>query len=320
MAVAAATSSNNNNSTAQKPAAQQQQQSRPSNRRLPSASSSAWGRLRAPAVDPLEAYGLVSKGDTRLNDSKAQESYFRLVVDRYMAFCSASGSGDSLTQAFSEVHISIPPPSTPSSSVAELSRLLSAMRKLRESLTATHRVDAFAQRALLFVLRAALLTSEWETYVPVLGRLLRWHMPARAAKAPLPNSEASEVLGLAVLDAACRRGSFGDAWALRRTWRARGVRTQAFVDEALRAVVRDDWIAFRRLMGSVDGYARAVLGFAEQAMRMHVLKVIGRGYHRIDLAVLEEWTGMEWDKLVKECGVGWERDGATVMVRRPPSS
>ncbi|THW88745.1 hypothetical protein D6D15_05737 [Aureobasidium pullulans] len=53
---------------------------RPPARRGP---SGAWGRLRQPQIDPLEVYGLPSKGETRLADLKTQETYFER-IPRYL--------------------------------------------------------------------------------------------------------------------------------------------------------------------------------------------------------------------------------------------
>ncbi|TKX26367.1 hypothetical protein C1H76_1329 [Elsinoe australis] len=366
---------------------------RPTAKRL---TSSGWGRLRAPQIDPLEAYGLPSKGESRLNDPKTQESYYRKIVDRYMRFCASSGSGDALEAAFSSMTITAPldlrsasraasrdpsrtstpapavqqptkppplsdsryasplPPSQPlatqsnaapvaptaapsplptltSPQKAELNLLLSAMRKLRESLTATGRSDTFAQRAYVFVLRSTLLMRQWEAYVPCLLHLLhRIHLVT-----PLGLSELREVVGWWVLDLACRQGKIREAMEVRGKWMGlRGQKAEGKgmigqgktgrdrnVDAALSALVRDDWIAWRRVMGRVDGYGRAVMGWAEEGVRVNLLKVVGRAYLRIEREVLEEWAGRDWEGLVRE-GVGWELEengeGGTewVVVRR----
>ncbi|KAF2153713.1 hypothetical protein K461DRAFT_319954 [Myriangium duriaei CBS 260.36] len=309
-------------------------QSRPTTRRLPSSGVSGWGRLRAPQTDPLEAYGLVSKGDTRLNDPKLQESFYRLIVDRYMALCSSSGPN--LSSLFASMSLSpssqslsptpkptstgfpsstttISPASTgfPSTTPADLPLLLSAMRKLRESLTSTGRTDTFAQRAYLFILRATLLMRNWEAYLPALNALLgRIH-----GITPLPASELRDVVGYRVLDLACRTGDLRGAIEERARWRGKGVKLGGEVEGVLQAVLRDDWLGWRREEGRVDGYVRALMEGAQRRMRVHVLKVLGRAYLRIEVGVLEEWAGEAWEGLVKE-GVGWEREGSMVVVRK----
>lgn len=90
---------------------------RPVPRRGP---SGAWSRLRPPPVDPLEAYGLPSKGETRLSDFRAQETYFETIVARYMKFCASCGSGEKLEQAFATLHLD--PATAPNSSASIPSR------------------------------------------------------------------------------------------------------------------------------------------------------------------------------------------------------
>ncbi|KAF4550940.1 Hypothetical protein D9617_15g042940 [Elsinoe fawcettii] len=336
---------------------------RPTTKRL---TSGGWGRLRAPQIDPLEAYGLPSKGETRLNDHKTQEAYYRKIVDRYMRFCAASGSGDALETAFRSMSITepldlrsasrsssrsatptpsepntssrinsgplsdsgyanpssstsspniptgplpTPPASLPSTQNPDLPLLLSAMRKLRESLTATSRADHFAQRAYMFILRATLLMGQWESYVPCLLHLLYWIHPVT----PLGASELREVVGWSILDLACRQGRIREAQETRARWR--GIGRDRDVDAVLRALVRDDWLLWRRCKGRVDGYVRALMEGGEEGVRVNVLKVVGRAYLRIERRTLEAWTGKEWEELVKE-GVGWEVDGEWVVVRR----
>ncbi|RMY10126.1 hypothetical protein D0867_08494 [Hortaea werneckii] len=121
---------------------------RPQARRGP---SGAWSRLKPAVIDPLDVYGLPSKGETRyacappgfdakndrlkwrimlttiqlirLHDQKNQESYYTKIVERYMKFCATSGGGEELEKAFTALSIKetksgLPPPtlSQPSSS------------------------------------------------------------------------------------------------------------------------------------------------------------------------------------------------------------
>ena len=67
---------------------------------------------------------------------------------------------------------------------AELAILLMSMRKLREGLLASARTDSFAQRAYIFLIRAALLTSTYESYTPALFHLLGRIHAATAIPAP----------------------------------------------------------------------------------------------------------------------------------------
>ncbi|KAF2145171.1 uncharacterized protein K452DRAFT_349454 [Aplosporella prunicola CBS 121167] len=80
-------------------------QQRPSGRRGP---SMQWSRLKPGPSDPLEAYGLPSKGETRLNDFRTQETYYNKIVERYMKFCAASGGGDKLDAQFAAMSLAAP--------------------------------------------------------------------------------------------------------------------------------------------------------------------------------------------------------------------
>ena len=65
----------------------------------------------------------------------------------------------------------------------------------------------------------------------------------------------------------------------------------------------------------VDGYQRRMLGWAEEGIRKHALKCVGRSYLRVDKGYVEKCAGRGWEDLVKD-GVGWERDGEWVVVRK----
>lgn len=45
------------------------------------------------------------------------------------------------------------------------------------------------------------------------------------------------------------------------------------------------------------------------------LKIIEKAYRQIPLRLLEEWTGIQWDKLASEYNLGWSIDGTVVSLR-----
>ncbi|MBE7181922.1 MAG: hypothetical protein INR71_12085 [Terriglobus roseus] len=207
----------------------------------------------------------------------------------------------------------------------ELQLILSAMRKLREAIVASHRTDAFAQRAYVFLIRAALLARAWEAYHPALLYLLGTVHP----RTPLPPPELREFAGYRVLDLACRVGDLAEARSELVRWRARtyggltslegsGNADDGRVGAVLRALVFDDWVAFWRLRRAVDGYQRRLMEWAEDGMRLHALKCLGRSYLTADRRYVEKCAGSEWSALVG-MGVGWElqEDGETIVIRRP---
>ncbi|KAF1812791.1 hypothetical protein P152DRAFT_507149 [Eremomyces bilateralis CBS 781.70] len=279
-------------------------QQHPANRRV---TTGGWGRLRSPTHEPLEAYGLPSKGETRLNDPKAQEAYYNKIVERYMKFCASHASApETLADQFAAISLTPPthqPPPSPSATPSpttpspELQTILHAMRKLRESLTATNRLDPFAQRAYVFITRAALLCKSYESYHPALQRLLG---PIHA-HVPLSDVELHEFVGYEILDLACRQGDYAAAHALR----VRAGYADRRVEGVVRALVRDDWVGFWRLWRAVDGYQRGVMEWAVEGLRVHVLKCFARTYFEVEKEYLERVTGEGWEGLVKR-GVGWE--------------
>ncbi|KAI4762813.1 hypothetical protein E4T52_17407 [Aureobasidium sp. EXF-3400] len=294
---------------------------RPPARRGP---SGAWGRLRQPQIDPLEVYGLPSKGETRLADLKTQETYFERIVARYMKFCASHPSGETLEAAFHNLDInssSTAPTPAPLSAAKpqhtttqeppqEMSIILMAMRKLREALVSCHRVDAFAQRVYTFQIRAAILCRHLETYHPALQYLLYKIHP----RTPLSRPEVQEFASYLVLDLACRQGEFVDAYRLRKGY---GIRDRK-VDAVLKALVHDDWVLFWRTRRAVDGYQRCLMSWAEDSMRLHALKCLGRSYMMADKAFVERSAERSWDELVERDKVGWiMREDGVVIIRKP---
>src|SRR6266480_1730694 len=282
----------------------------------------------------------------RLNDFKTQETYYNRIVERYMKFCAASHSANDLEHQFAllslrpenallqshhpspDEAVSRPPstldsnnkdlepvhPAPPTSKDGvspELQVIHTAMRKLREAIVASRRLDSFAQRAYVFIIRAAILTRSWEAYQPAILYLLeRIHR-----QYPLPAPELNEFAAYRVLDLACRQTDFNGAFTIRLVYDVKERR----VDMVLRSLISDDWVMFWRMKNRVDGYQRCLMSWAEDKMRLHALKCLGRTYFTVKKAFVEKATEKSWEELVKN-GVGWElKDANTVIIRRPKS-
>lgn len=305
--------------------------------RLP---SGPWNRLKPVEQDPLEAMGLVSKGDKRLLDHKQQEKYYTKIVDRYLSMCTDAGNRDELLRRFAALELgestspsssfgrdkdkpeekpgsstksSLPKPSAEALSspanAKPIADIVMALRKLREGIVASKRVDDFSVQAYLFCVRISVMVGQPESYHVAILYLLRVLHPQN----PLTAIELQEVVGILVLDTACRRRELTEAYYLRRKFRLK----DAKVDAVLRSLVHDDWVAFRRLKAKVDGLKARIMEFAEGEMRMTTLKAFGRTYMSVERGFLERMTGREWPRLREEDGVGWELegDGGTVRVR-----
>jgi hypothetical protein len=191
---------------------------------------------------------------------------------------------------------------------AELELILMAMRKLREAIVASRRHDTFAQRCYIFILRASILVSHWESYLPTLLYLIYDIHPLT----PLPTHEFNECIIYYVLDLACRQSEFSLAYKVKVEYGIRDRRVEA----VLKALVMDNWTVFWKVRRRVDGFQRAIMGWAEQGVRLHALKCLGRSYFTADKGFVEKAAGMEWEGLVGE-GVGWElgNDGVVVIRR-----
>lgn len=221
---------------------------------------------------------------------------------------SSVASAATSSTATSSTVSSFPAPNPPpQASDKDLSTVLMSLRKLREGIVASNRVDDFATQAYLFNVRTAVLVKHSDSYHPAILHLLRAIHP----KHPLTSFELREVTGYLVLDAACRRSDLAEAFALRSRFKLR----DAKVDSILRALVRDDFIAFGRIRRTVDGHKAKFLEFCDDSMRRHTLKCFGRAYLSVDTDYLEKATGATFLELVERDSVGWHSDGSRVVIR-----
>ncbi|PSN72044.1 hypothetical protein BS50DRAFT_630134 [Corynespora cassiicola Philippines] len=299
-------------------------QTRPSSRR---GASGAWNRLRPPPTREggLDSYGLPSKGETRLNDFKTQETYYGRIVERYMKITGTTKELEKVFASFSTPSTSLvvtpssstdtltalpglaPKPAHPT--MEELSTVLAAMRRLREAMVATARIDQFAQRAYMLNVHAAILCKDWESYHPALVSLLNAIHP----HTPLTHSQLHEYVGMLILDQACRQGDLATARETRVRYKYKDRR----VDMVLKALVDDNWVVFWKMKKAVNGYQRRIMEFSEQDVRLHALKCIGRSYMSADKRYVERCADRQWTDLVED-GVGWElTDMDKVLIKKP---
>lgn len=266
----------------------------------------------------------------RLLDFKTQERYYTKIVDRYMSFCSKAGRGDELSRQLSSLSISSVSDASkePNTSIPEvdsnsllshsiqdlasgrdLSVLTMAMRKLREGIVASKRVDNFSIQAYIFCIRLTILLKHYESYQPAILYLLRTMHKIR----PLSNVELQEFSGYLVLDLACRQQDFAQAYFYRHSYRLHDSK----IDATLAALVHDDYHKFWKVKKSVDGYKAKLMEFADHAVRLQALKCLGRTYFSIDVGFLERVTDTTWLDLKTQHDIGWELDGRKVIIRKP---
>jgi len=279
---------------------------------------------------PCDA-SLFTDAADRLLDHKVQERYYTKIVERYMAFCSDAGRGDELLRRLGQLDISSengkvqnqPPRSSSTTGMPvtnidanldatgqkDLSTLMMAMRKLREGIVASNRVDDFSIQAYIFCIRLSILVKHMESYHPaILHVLKRMHTVQ-----PLSNTELQEFVGYLVLDLACRQNDLAEAYVVRQKYNLH----DAKVDAILQALAHDNYFMFWRIRRSVDGHKGKLMEFAEDGMKKHALKCLGRSYLSIDLPSLEQYTNSSWTSLTNILGVGWQLEGTKVIIRKP---
>ncbi|MCJ1438476.1 hypothetical protein MMC27_007866 [Xylographa pallens] len=285
-----------------------------------------WSVMSKNVVIVLLPMGKLFESQQLLLDFKVQETYYNKIVERYMQFCAAAGRhDDALDKAFASLSLdnvdqkispdgvlpsggAVSTPISKNSSSTELSVLTMSMRKLREAIVASSRTDSFAQRAYVFIIRAMILTTTYESYHPALLHLLyKIHLST-----PLPSPELHEFVSYHILDLSCRLGDLCNAFSVRKRWDFQDKR----VEMVLKALVHDDWVTFWRIRGVVDGYQRKLMGWAEEGVRKHALKCLGRSYLGVDKAYVECCAGRTWEELKLQNSVGWELDGDKVTIRR----
>lgn len=225
--------------------------------------------------------------------------------DVVTAFASLSLDGASDSGAGTAISV---PGQQPVIMERELSTIMQAMRKLREALVASARLDAFARDVYVFIIRATILVKHMESYHPALLHLLSRIHPA----IPLSASELQEFLGYYILDLACRQADMGTAFAVRFRYAYSDER----VDLVLKALAHGNWCVFWRMRDEVNEYQRRLIEWAEDQMRKHALECLGRSYLKVDKAFVEKASNRDWENLKRVDKVDWELTGEVIMIRQ----
>lgn len=191
----------------------------------------------------------------------------------------------------------------------ESSTILFSMRKLREGIVASHRIDAFSTQVYIFIIRLSILLKHAESYHPAILHLLNHIHPRRA----LTKLELQEFAKYLILDMACRRNQLAEAHRLRVRYKI----TDHKIKDVIDAVLHGDYHAFFKLKKQVDGHCRVLVEGAEADMRLHALKCFGQTYFSVEKGFLEQETGSTFDALKKDYKVGWEVAGEKVVIRIP---
>ncbi|KAH8423828.1 uncharacterized protein LDX57_001585 [Aspergillus melleus] len=286
-----------------------------------------------PVSDSLESVGFVSKGDRKLLDHKAQKDYYARIVERYMAFCArhakdldaawaslpTNASGDATKNPPASLAQSGSKSSGPSPA-SELSTLLLSLRKLREAVlaTASSVPVPFSQQVHTFSIKLSIRAKHPPSYFPSLRYLLE-HL--HSSSHPLPESELKDLISYLILDLACRQDDLVAAFEQRARARSQYQFQSQTVDRVLSALAHDNWVVFWQVRQEVDSSMRAVLDWAEDRMRRHALKAVGRAYLSVSAQWITEgctgdpsWT---WEKLAETEKLGWQKEGDKIIIRKP---
>jgi hypothetical protein len=241
-----------------------------------------------------------------------------------MDFCTDAGEGDELSRRLARVEISqgnrnshVPRTAAGTHNASTdanveqkvMSTLMMAMRKLREGIVASNRIDDFAIQAYIFCIRLSILVKHMESYHPAILHLLKKMHPIQA----LTNTELQEFAGYLVLDLACRQNDLAQAFSVRYQYRLHDSK----VDAVLQSLAHDNYFLFWRVKRSVDGHKSKLMEFAEDEMRKQTLKCLGRAYLSIDKPSLEHYTHSSWSSLCMDYGVGWQLESNKVVIRKP---
>ncbi|KAA8646174.1 hypothetical protein EYZ11_004771 [Aspergillus tanneri] len=302
---------------------------------MASRSQHGWrsGNRLKPVSDSLEAVGFVSKGDRKLLDHRAQKEYYAKIVERYMAFCARHANDldaawASLPTSASTDATKNPPASLPQSSAsssgpspsAELSILLLSLRKLREAVLATASTVpvSFSQQVHVFSIKLSIQAKHPPSYFPSLRYLLEHlHSPSH----PMPDSELRDLVSYLILDYACRQDDLLAAFEQRARARSRFDFQSQTVDRVLSSLAHDNWVVFWQVRREVDSSIRAVMDWAEDRIRRHALKAVGKAYLSVGMQWITEgctgddsWT---WEKLAETEKLGWQKEGDIIIIRKP---
>ncbi|GAQ43270.1 hypothetical protein AtubIFM55763_003409 [Aspergillus tubingensis] len=294
------------------------------------------GSRLKPVADSLDTVGFVSKGDRKLLDHKVQKEYYDKIVNRYMEFCARHSKNleaawTSLPRSASSDATSNPPASLPSldnkstgprspSPSTELSTILLSLRKLREAVLATSSTIpiSFSQQVHIFSIKFAIQARHPPSYFPSFRYILE---ELHTSSHPLPDSDLKDLISYWILDYACRQEDMVAAYQLRARARRRYGFQSSTIDRVLNALAHDNWIVFWQIRQDVDSRMRAVMNWAEDRVRRHALKAVGKAYLSTDTRwVTEGCTGdsnWTWENLVKAESLGWEKEGDRIIIRKP---
>ncbi|CAL8578183.1 hypothetical protein XPA_003982 [Xanthoria parietina] len=186
--------------------------------------------------------------------------------------------------------------------------IIMAMRKLREAIVASSRVDDFAKTVYIFIVRTTILFGHPESYHPALLHLIRRIHFAR----PLSKEEETEFIGYYILDLACRQQDLADAFRVQNIYNHRNGR----IGMILTALVHGNWVLFGKAKAAGNVYEKRLIEWAGLRMTDHVVRCLGKSYLSVSKAYVEQCTGMPWERLKESRKLLWTCEGQTVVIKQ----
>ena len=193
----------------------------------------------------------------------------------------------------------------------EVSVITQAMRKLREAIVATRRIDdEFACRAYVFMIRATILLQYHEAYHPALIYLLR---SSQTQTSPFIQGDLlRQLVEYQVLDLACRQRDLPSAYQLSLQHGLR--KSKTFI--LLKAMARGDWVLHRKTTDTLDRFQRCMVQVSSDVVLQHALSCIGKTYLQIEEQYLQKWFRRSLNELPAEQKVNWSSNADMVIIRQ----
>ncbi|KAL8914890.1 MAG: hypothetical protein Q9171_000517 [Xanthocarpia ochracea] len=188
------------------------------------------------------------------------------------------------------------------------SKIITAMRKLREAIVASSRLDEFAKTVYVFIIRTTIILRHPESYHPALLHLFRRIYSAK----PLNKEEAIEFIGYYILDLACRQHDLVTAFHVRDKYDYRSTS----IDTVLTALVHGNWVLFQKAKGAGSDFEKCLMGWANGRMTDHAVRCLGKSYLTVTKSYVEQSTGMEWEKLKESRKMSWACEGQTIIMKQ----
>ncbi|KAF8463009.1 hypothetical protein BDZ91DRAFT_732841 [Kalaharituber pfeilii] len=282
----------------------------------PQMDTTSHGRLKPP---PDGGYGLVSKGDTTLLDANSQFALYSSIVTRFAKLRAAHST---IPGTLSPLHTTTHKhPHSVSSrrqqidpESAEIAAILLSLRKLREGIRGSTRMDSFVKDVYMFNVRAAIALSHPESFVPGLIHLLS----EVHENVPLTAEESSEFAGYYMLHLGCLLEDFNEAFRVRKRY---GVE-DPLVDSVLRALVARDYWKWAVARKKAKLHVARLMDMAAHRMREWTAKCWSAAYFTVEKGHVERVMGISWIEAKGVHGLDWELndDGTKVVIRKRKQS